>query len=175
MADQQYLTSVSNFQQKYPAIVRPGKFQLKVRSVSTNPVYNLNLKRDEYIVNFYACFPTRWSEEVTNMVSQAIETNSDIDVAKIPSVSFNVPASGYIPTKGEVVNVIVENVFSKRNDKNVVAITSVGALPVSTLENSWSFMKAKTEETPVNQSTPAIEAPADVVTVDAESGDDLPF
>ena len=159
-----YITSFNSFKNKYQAITAPGKYQVKVRSVSKNPVFNVNVNQNEYIVNFYAVFPQKWSSETLNYLKSAAQ-NGEVDVEKIPVISFNQQESKYLPMAGESVVIMVEKVYSKRQDAEVLAVTSLAALPIS--QNSgWSFLGEESSQ----ERAPQVESLTPV-----EFDDEMPF
>lgn len=177
MEQQPIFIKPENFKTNYKAITGPGKYQLTVLSVSNKTFYNPALKREEYIVNFYACFPSRMPQDAVDYIAECIQNNESIAITKIPKANMRVSTTGYVPATGEIVNVIVEMVPNKDKTGMVPAFKSISPLPVKSLDNSWDFLKPKVEDIEAVQTssnTPAIEAPAEVVTID-EAGDDLPF
>jgi hypothetical protein len=137
---------VSSFKSKYKLINAPGKYELTVQHVSQEKFTNPNIPGQQYnIVTFRAVL----GSNVTEALKADIAAGS-IDVANIKALSFNVPDTFTLPAKDEIVNVTVGFVHSKRQGKDVLAVTTFSVPAAQKVSASnWDTILGEESTTPV--------------------------
>lgn len=132
-------TSTKNFMNNYPLVLSEGKYTMKVRS--SNKFFNDRLGRDVTIVNLYGLFERQVSPELM----EKINNQEPIDVVNDVKTTMSFQSNKVVEyATGELVNVTVGYVYSKSAGKDVLAVTSISAIPATKPSTaSWGSLVAK--------------------------------